>query len=145
MPRTPSHTAPVSDRAGIEPAPPPRADARWGIATRIAFRFGVVYLTLFCLVTQISGSMLPNLSFTYRGLGRLWPVRDLTHWVAASVFGITSALDDRSSGEPPFFWIQTFWVLTVSVLAAARATSPRSAGSACSCASRSPRRCSNTA
>jgi hypothetical protein len=119
MPRTPSHAAPVSDRAGIEPLSPPRAAVRWSVATRIAFRFGVVYLTLFCLVTQISGSMLPNPSFTYRGLGRLWPVRDITHRVAASVFGITSALDDRSSGEPPFFWIQTFWVLTLSVLAAA--------------------------
>jgi len=101
-------------------APPlHRETQRWSTAARAAFRFCVIYLGLFCLATQISGSMLPNLLFDYRGLGRLAPMRDVTHLVARSVFGITVPLDDLSDGEPPFFWVQTFWIAVVSMLAAA--------------------------
>jgi hypothetical protein len=92
---------------------------RWSAATRLAFRFCFIYLGWFCLATQISGSMLPNLAFPYRGLGRLAPMRDVTHLVAQSVFGITVPLGDFSDGEPLFFWVQTFWIAVVSVLAVA--------------------------
>ena len=92
----------------------------WGPPVRVAaLRFAVVYLTLFCLATQISGSLLPNLFFTYRGLGRLWPMRDITHWVGRTVFGIDVPLDDVSGGETLFFWIQWSWVLAVSVVVTA--------------------------
>ena len=87
----------------------------WTPARRIAFRFGVVYLTLFCLATQISGSLIPNPWFTYRGLGRLWPMREITHWVARSVFGIDVPLDDISGGETLFFWIQWSWLIVAAV------------------------------
>ena len=80
-----------------------------------AFRFGVVYLTLFALATQISGSVFPNPWFTYRGLGRLWPMRDITHWTARTVFGIDMPLDDVSGGETVFFWIQWSWVIAAAV------------------------------
>ena len=83
---------------------------------RVALRFGVVYLTLFCLVTQISGSLIPNPWFTYRGLGRLWPMREMTHWAAATFFGVDVPLDDVSGGETLFFWIQWSWVIVASVL-----------------------------
>jgi hypothetical protein len=118
MKRKRSDIAPAFTHSGVEP-PRPAPDApRWKPATRLAFRFGLVYLGLFCLATQISGSMIPNLSFSYRGLGRLWPMRDVTHWTAGTVFGV-SGLDDVSGGEPLFFWVQTFWLLTASVLAVA--------------------------
>ena len=83
----------------------------------MAFRFGVVYLGLFCLATQISASLIPNLLVTYRGLGRLWPMRNITEWTAATVFGITAPLE-ISNGEPLFFWVQTCWVLIASLVAA---------------------------
>jgi hypothetical protein len=82
----------------------------------VAVRFGVVYLTLFCLATQISGSLIPNPWFTYRGLGRLWPMRDVTHWVARTIFGVDAPLDDVSGGETLFFWIQWSWLLVASVV-----------------------------
>jgi hypothetical protein len=63
--------------------------------------------------------MLPNLAFTYRGLGKLWPMREVTHWTAATVFGIPSRLDDTAGGEPLFFWVQTFWLLIASLIAVA--------------------------
>ena len=83
---------------------------------RLAFRFAVVYLALFCLATQISGSMVPNLLVSYRGLGRLWPMRDITGWTASSVFGIDVPLDAASGGETLFFWVQSAWILIAAVL-----------------------------
>jgi len=86
----------------------------WTPARRVAFRFGVVYLTLFSLATQISGSLLPNPWFTYRGLGRISPMREVTHWVARTFVGVDVRLDDVSGGETLFFWIQWFWVLAAA-------------------------------
>jgi hypothetical protein len=88
------------------------------LAQRLTTRFGVVYLTLFALTTQISGSLIANLWFTYRGLGRLPPMRGVTHWVARTIFGIDMPLDAVSGGETLFFWIQTFWILVVSAVVA---------------------------
>ena len=82
----------------------------------VAFRFGVVYLTLFCLATQISGSLMANPWFTYRGLGRLWPMREITQWVARTVFGVDVPLDHVSGGETLFFWILWSWLLGASVV-----------------------------
>jgi hypothetical protein len=95
----------------------PRPDD-WTPARRVVFRFSVVYLTLFVLNTQISGSLIPNPWFTYRGLGRLWPVRGVTHWVARTFFGVDVPLDDVSGGETLFFWIQWSWVIAAALVAA---------------------------
>jgi hypothetical protein len=46
-------------------------------------------------------------------------MRDVTEWTAASVFGIPFPLETATRGEPLFFWIQTFWILVVSLLATA--------------------------
>jgi hypothetical protein len=97
---------------------PPQSE-RWTPLTRIAFRFSFVYLGLFALATQISGSMLPNLSFYYRGMGRLWPMREVTLWIGRNVFGAAGVEDVGAGGEPAFFWVQAFWVLIVAVLATA--------------------------
>ena len=117
MTRIRSHKAPAVTQTGHESTGPEPQARRWTPATLVAFRFGLVYLGLFCLATQISGSMIPNLTFSYRGIGRLWPMRDMTHWVATTVFGVTSRLDDTAGGEPLFFWVQTFWLLILSVVA----------------------------
>ena len=87
----------------------------WTSAQRLAFRIGVVYLALFCLATQISGSLIPNPWFSYRGLGRVSPMRGITHWVAQTVFAIDVPLDDVSGGETLFFWIQWSWVLAAAI------------------------------
>jgi hypothetical protein len=76
----------------------------------------VLYLGLFILATQISGSLLPNGAFYYRGLGRLWPLREVTTWMATRVFGATIGPDEvTANGEPLFFWVQTFWILIVAL------------------------------
>lgn len=76
----------------------------------------MLYVGLFVLATQISGSLLPNPFFYYRGLGRLWPLRAVTIWMATHLFGVTPAADEvTANGEPLFFWVQTCWILAVAV------------------------------
>src|SRR5688572_8778660 len=43
-------------------------------------------------------------------------MRDVTHWVARTAFGVDVALDDVSGGETLFFWIQWSWVLALSLV-----------------------------
>ena len=89
--------------------------AAWAPPTRVLFRFGVLYLGLFTLATQFSGSLLPNTSFYYRGLGPLWPMRDITFWIAGHLAGAPLPIEEATSGgEPLFFWVQTGWLLAVA-------------------------------
>jgi hypothetical protein len=106
-----------SQRGPESPLQMPSQVERWTPLTRLAFRFCFVYLGLFVLATQISGSMIPNLSFYYRGLGRLWPMRGLTFWTARNIFGAAGVDDVGGGGEPLFFWVQAFWLLGVAALA----------------------------
>ncbi len=94
--------------------------AHWGPAARIAFRFCFVYFGLFSLATQISGSLflIPHIEF--RGLGPLWPMRAITFWIAAHIFGASDRLVSApTSGETVFFWAQTFWLLIAALIATA--------------------------
>jgi hypothetical protein len=116
MTRKRSQGAPSSAQGGAAPPHHQLPTERWTPLTCLVFRFSVLYLGLFCLATQISGSMLPNLSVYYRGMGRLPPMRGITAWTSERLFGITPPLDDFSSGgEPLVFWVQTFWILIAAV------------------------------
>jgi hypothetical protein len=102
--------------AAVSTHHPSTADPVWSPAACVAFRFSVLYLGLFILATQISGSLLPNPYFYYRGLGRLWPLREVTTWIATHLFGVTAAADEvTANGEPFFFWVQTCWILVVAL------------------------------
>src|SRR6185295_17441577 len=90
-----------------------------GAYTQIAFRFCFIYFGLYVLATQISGSLLLVPYFQFRGLGPLWPMRDITLWVAVRIFGITTPLTytGDSIGETSFFWVQMFWILAAAIAA----------------------------
>src|SRR5689334_7058870 len=93
---------------------------KWTWATRVAFRFCSVYFGLFSLATQVAGSLLPVISF--RGLGPLRPMRDITFWVALRVFGVpatSNSIDPGKGGETIFFWVQTFWLLVLAIIVSA--------------------------
>ena len=91
---------------------------KWPPLVRILFRFSFVYFGLFCLATQISGSLFIIPTGSFRGLGTLWPMRSITVWIAEHVFGATDPLVyGRYSGETLFFWIQTLWLLLVALIA----------------------------
>ena len=88
----------------------------WGRVTLETFRFCFVYFGLFALATQVTGSLLPVLSF--RGFGPLWPMREITLWVAGQVFGIgptSDSIDPGQGGETIYYWIQAFWLFVVAV------------------------------
>jgi uncharacterized membrane protein YphA (DoxX/SURF4 family) len=105
----------------IEDIPPPVPPVqRWSPLLKVAFRFSFVYFGLFCLATQIAGSLLLTPTASFRGFGLLWPMRPLTFWVAEHIFGVTGPLAyGRNSGETLFHWVQTFWILVLAVVATA--------------------------
>jgi hypothetical protein len=89
----------------------------WGRVPLLAFRFSFLYLGLFCLASQIAGSLFLLPFGSFRGLGTTWPMVEITQWLTPRLFGITNPLVfGRYSGETLFFWIQTFWILVVSIL-----------------------------
>jgi hypothetical protein len=103
----------------LEVPPDPRV-AHWSLATRVAFRFCFTYLGLYSLATQISGSLLLIPSVSFRGLGLLWPMREITFWFGKQFFHISTPLVYAgNSRDTDFYWVQAFWLLVVSVVATA--------------------------
>src|SRR5262245_26217365 len=98
----------------MEPHPIPH----WSLATRIAFRFSVVYLLLFSLVGQVARGLFLFSDLSFRGLGTVWPLREFTIWFARNVLGVAGALVyDGNSLDTSFFWVQTLWMLALAGLA----------------------------
>jgi uncharacterized membrane protein YphA (DoxX/SURF4 family) len=99
----------------------PASDApRWHASTTIAFRFVLVYFVLFALATQLAGGVfiLPNASLP--AFGTISPMRDITEWTAAHVFGVTGPLVFAgNSGDTVFHWAQTAWLLALAIVVAA--------------------------
>ena len=86
-----------------EPAPadPPRV---WRPATRIAFRFCVLYFGLYVVFTQMLGSLfrMPIPAF-----GRIPPMYTLVSWTASHVFHVTRPLIAAGgSGDKTYDWVQ---------------------------------------
>ena len=92
----------------------------WNRLTRIAFRFCFVYFGLYCFATHIVGGLILFPNFSFPSLGTLWPMRQITFWFATHLFRVASPLVYiGNSGDTTFHWVQTFWLLMLSVLAAA--------------------------
>src|SRR5579864_3603441 len=91
--------------------------ARWHLATRIAFRFSVVYFGLFCLTTQIASSVIPFLHFGDPAI--LPPIRNTVLWTAAHLFKIAGPIiyQGSGSGDKTFDWVLAFCILVVAVCA----------------------------
>ena len=68
------------------------ASPHWSPALRVAFRFAFVYFGLFCLTIKIAGSLFLTPASSFRGIGVLWPMRQLTIWIANRFFGATEPL-----------------------------------------------------
>ena len=102
-----------------EPIQPQQNIPRWNRSLRIAFRFWLVYLGLYCLNTQIITCL-----FTVSGLpdpGILWPLRPATFWTAAHIFHVNAppgAFGDNSgSADCMFGWVMTFCLLVIATAA----------------------------
>lgn len=93
----------------------------WNFGVQLAFRFCFVYFTLYSLSNQIIAELVPIPNVNFEGLGILWPMRQITFWIASHVFGVTQPLvyTGSGSGDKRFDWIQMVFMLAFSVLAVA--------------------------
>lgn len=87
----------------------------WPPATRLLFRFAVVYLTLYAFATQIAGGVLLLPVAQLPALGHVPPMRDVTMWLAEHVAGGRPPfVYTGNSGDTLFHWVQTAWLLGLS-------------------------------
>jgi uncharacterized membrane protein YphA (DoxX/SURF4 family) len=85
---------------------------------RFAFRFSVVYLALYALATQVVGGVFLFPGFQLPQFGTVWPMREITVWVAQNIFGVTAPLvfTGGNSADTLFHWVQTFWLLVAAAI-----------------------------
>lgn len=95
---------------------------RWTPLTRLAFRFAVIYATLYVLLTQmfygLFGVILQLLPFTVPPPGSAWSVQTVVSWVAIKVIGFSEPLQvtPTGSGDKPYDWAFAATLLFVSAL-----------------------------
>jgi uncharacterized membrane protein YphA (DoxX/SURF4 family) len=111
-------------------APQPRREASWSPATRVAFRFSVLYFGLYVLMTQMLAGMLPIPKFRVPVLAEKPPMRNLVIWVGAHLLGVKPTVHPTGSGDTLFDWTYAFTGLLLAAfgtvvwsLAARRTTS----------------------
>lgn len=102
-------------------AHPQKPVPSWNFGLRLAFRFCFVYFTLYCLSNQIIAELFPIPKVNFEGLGVIWPMRQITFWIASHIFHITTPLvyTGSGSGDKTFDWIQNLFMLVFSVMAVA--------------------------
>ena len=92
---------------------------QWGFTSRATFRFCFVYLGLFCITTQILGSLFPIPKVDIPDVSSFWPMRQITFWAAAHIFHAKLPLvyNGSGSGDKTFDWVLAFWLVVVAALA----------------------------
>jgi hypothetical protein len=102
-----------------EPIQPQSNIPKWNLALRIAFRFWMVYLGLYCVATQIiitlTGANLPDLA-------TVWPLRPVISWIGAHILHVNAPLTvfwrgGSSSTDCMFGWVTAFCVLVIATAA----------------------------
>jgi hypothetical protein len=113
------HSIDITPHASTAPSPV-EAPARWGLTTRITFRFCFVYFSLYVVCTQMLGGLLVLPVGGIPQFGQIRPMRDLTAWVASHVFGVSRPLviTGSGSGDKTFDWVQAFCFLVIAGVAA---------------------------
>ena len=100
-----------------EPIQPQLNIPRWNLALRIAFRFSMVYLGLYCLATQLitapTGADIPDLA-------TVWPLRPMISWIGAHIFHVNASLSfggGSGSYDDTFGWVTAFCLLMIATVA----------------------------
>ena len=88
------------------------------MARGYAVRFCFVYFALWCAATQVLGGLLLTPFGGMPALGPLWPMRPLTEWIGAHLFGVDARFAAGNSGDTLFYWVQTFWILCLAAVVA---------------------------
>ena len=112
----------MSPQVQIESILPRPKIPKWSLAARIAFRFCLVYLGLYCLATQIITSLFSSTQGEdIPDPATLWPLRPVVFWTAAHIFHVRAPLSlggNSGSGDCMFGWVLAFCLLVIAVLAA---------------------------
>jgi hypothetical protein len=98
-----------------------RAPLAWSPATRVAFRWSLVYFGVYVLVTQMLGSLVPFVDAEEWGIWTLPRFQAVVFWVGRHVFSVLSPMVvmGSGSGDKTFDWVLNFCILVVAIVAAA--------------------------
>jgi uncharacterized membrane protein YphA (DoxX/SURF4 family) len=106
-----------------EPIQPQPNIPRWNLALRIAFRFWMVYLGLYCLATQIITSLFSlGEGADFPDPATLWPLRPVIFWTAAHIFHVNAPLSpfwggNSGTSDDMFAWVTAFCLLMIATAA----------------------------
>src|SRR5216684_2461225 len=108
-----------------EPTQPQLNIPRWNLALRIAFRFWMVYLGLYCLATQITTSLFTVTSANagyFPDPATVWPLRPVISWTGAHIFHVNAPVTvfwggNSGSSDCMFAWVMTFCLLMIATVA----------------------------
>jgi hypothetical protein len=115
----------MSSQFQTEPIQPQPNIPRWNLALRIAFRFWLVYLGLYCLATQVIIGLFTAAGQTGTAIpdpATLWPLRPVIFWTAAHIFHVNASLSvfwggNSGSADTMFAWVLTFCLLVIATAA----------------------------
>jgi hypothetical protein len=93
------------------------AQPRWRSATRVAFRFCLLYFGLYCLTNQVITGLFPIPKIDLPDPGTLPPIRAAVFWTAAHLFYMKVPLvyTGSGSGDKQYDWVLVFSVLIVAL------------------------------
>ncbi|HUQ82776.1 MAG TPA: hypothetical protein VM076_16615 [Gemmatimonadaceae bacterium] len=99
------------------PAQPHRpSETAWSPATRIAFRFCLLYFGLYVLMSQMFGGMLSNPKFRIPVLGEKPPMSNLVIAVGNGLLGVKPTVHPTGSGDTLFDWTYAFTGILLAAL-----------------------------
>ena len=107
-----------------EPIQPQLNIPRWNPSLRIAFRFWMIYLGLYCFATQIIISLFnaTEMATDLPDPATVWPVRPVISWAGAHIFHVNASPSPTFGGNSGtldcmFGWVMTFCVLVIATAA----------------------------
>jgi uncharacterized membrane protein YphA (DoxX/SURF4 family) len=89
----------------------------WRPLTRVAFRFGFVYFTLYVFFTQMLGGLIAWPGGELPDFGTVPPMRNVVTWTAAHVFRVKAPLviTGSGSGDKTFDWVLACCLLVIAI------------------------------
>jgi len=96
---------------------------RWNLALRIAFRFWMIYLGLYCLVTQTTTTLFsPTEGAVIPDPATVWPLRSVISWTGAHILHVNAPVTafwggNSSTSDDMFGWVTAFCLLVIATVA----------------------------
>jgi hypothetical protein len=106
----------------IEPTQPQINIPSWNLTVRIAFRFWMIYLGVYCLVTQNVVTLINPDEGAIPDPATLWPLRPVISWIGAHILHVNAPLTafwggNSATSDDMFGWVTAFCVLMIATAA----------------------------